>query len=304
MEDATEFSPPEKIVVLYADLAGSTQLYEKLGDTMAHDSVGQALVFLSRVARGFKGRVKKDIGDEILCAFDDPGKAMLAASQMQSGLRQFNESGGSGGQALRVRIGFHYGLCHEQSDDVLGEAGFVAASLVQLAKADQILSSIETIETLPKEVIAPTRFFDRVHVDGRSESVEVVEVLWEVTGATQVARTSARPRQPQTGKLLLRFNQDAYELSLEKPKLKMGRGADNDLVVETNLTSRFHAELSIRNGKFYLSDCSANGTLVVPESGGETRLRREKTILRGSGLFCLGGDPTKNPAGIIRYECE
>jgi len=304
VEDATEFSPPEKLTVLYADVAGSTQLYERLGDAAAHDSVGKALEFLGRAAIGFQGRVKKDIGDEILCVFDDPGKAMLAASQMQSGLRQSSEAGAFAGQNLRVCIGFHYGMCHEQADDVLGEAGFVAASLVQLAKADQILSSLETIEKLPKEIIAPTRFFDRVHVDGRSADVEVVEVLWEVTGTTQVARSSAAARQPQTGRLVLRFNQNAYELSHEQPKLKLGRGADNDLVVETNLTSRFHAELSIRNGKFYLSDCSANGTLVVPESGGETRLRREKTVVRGSGLFCLGGDLTKNPAGIVRYECE
>ena len=76
------------------------------------------------------------------------------------------------------------------------------------------------------------------------------------------------------------------------------------VIVSTDLTSRQHAQVEYRRGRFVLVDNSANGTVVVMDEGGTSGLRRDHIVLRGSGTICLGADPERNPDGVLRYRCE
>ena len=58
------------LCVLFADVSGSTRLYEKLGDKEALHAVERCINRMTRATEQFKGRVIKTIGDEVMAVFD------------------------------------------------------------------------------------------------------------------------------------------------------------------------------------------------------------------------------------------
>ncbi|HVT31129.1 MAG TPA: adenylate/guanylate cyclase domain-containing protein, partial [Rhodanobacteraceae bacterium] len=60
------------LTILFADVSGSTKLFEARGDEAAMRIVGGVLVALAEVAARHGGRVVKTIGDEIMCTFPGP----------------------------------------------------------------------------------------------------------------------------------------------------------------------------------------------------------------------------------------
>ena len=52
------------LAIVFADIAGSTRIYETLGDAKAREAIGDGLAALARVTDRLGGRVVKTIGDE------------------------------------------------------------------------------------------------------------------------------------------------------------------------------------------------------------------------------------------------
>jgi hypothetical protein len=74
-----------------------------------------------------------------------------------------------------------------EQDDLFGDAVNVAARMVSLAKADQIITTRETALCLPQDLEQMTRSLGRSRVRGKQEEIEIVEVIWqEASSLTQV----------------------------------------------------------------------------------------------------------------------
>jgi adenylate cyclase len=132
------------------------------------------------------------------------------------------------------------------------------------------------------------RQIDVAQVKGKWEPVSVFELPWRSDGDTTLMlepwTTQARP----AGTLMLALSDKVLELSEAHPSLTIGRGEENDLVVPLRVVSRLHARLEHRNGRFVLSDMSANGTFLVDPNGALSFLRRESRELVGCGTVMLG----------------
>ena len=83
------------IAVLFADVCGSTRLYETLGDAQALATIGQCVALISSVCVGHGGRVVKTIGDEAMAVFASADKAAQAAAEMQARISEQAPVGGS-----------------------------------------------------------------------------------------------------------------------------------------------------------------------------------------------------------------
>ena len=70
------------LAILFADVSGSTKLFETLGDATARVKVAECLESLSEVTRNHSGTVIKTIGDEIMCTFPTAKDAAEAACEM------------------------------------------------------------------------------------------------------------------------------------------------------------------------------------------------------------------------------
>src|SRR5947199_214490 len=72
--------PDDSLAVLFADVSGSTRLYEKLGNAQALAAVARCLDLVRTVCEGRGGRVVKIIGDESMTVFRSIDDAVQAAA--------------------------------------------------------------------------------------------------------------------------------------------------------------------------------------------------------------------------------
>jgi len=75
-------SKDREVAILFADVVGSTQLYDRFGDSKASETVSRCLDIMKDATHQFNGTVIKTIGDEVMSTFPTVDDAMGAASQM------------------------------------------------------------------------------------------------------------------------------------------------------------------------------------------------------------------------------
>ena len=111
-----------------------------------------------------------------------------------------------------------------------------------MAKADQILTSEDTLKNVPSSLRVGSRELESTLVDGVAGEVIVYEMIWEVSDLTQVADIRPQRARVTHTELRLRYQGEEHLVGDAKPLLTMGRVEGNDVVVETDMTSRQHAE--------------------------------------------------------------
>jgi len=292
---------PEHLAILFADVAGSTRLYERRGNAIAQHIIGACLGYLRDIVERTRGVIIKEIGDEVMCTFAQADDAASAAEDMQRTVQQASAFGKFENEQVRIRVGFHYGPVVREEADVFGDAVNVAARVVAQAKAQQILTTRETMEYLPESRRANTRMIDRVMVKGKTGQVELHELLWDIDNLTVLQGGLVSEGAGITARIT--FRDKEIFLDTEHPILRFGRGDENDLVVPDGLASRLHGRLELRKGKLVLVDQSLNGTYVQMEDQTEIHVRRDEQVLRGRGAICLGRSTLSSPELRIMFTC-
>ncbi|MBF6611789.1 MAG: FHA domain-containing protein [Chloroflexi bacterium] len=98
-----------------------------------------------------------------------------------------------------------------------------------------------------------------------------------VAGSRPVAAPPLAYLQPQTGDMVGR------DFPVSKTLVSMGRGLDNDLVVDDPRVSRHHAQITFRHSHYLLRDLrSTNGTFVNNQPV-------EAVVLASGDIVSLGG---------------
>lgn len=284
--------------VLFADIAGSTKLYEEAGDAAALQAIGRCLEALRAATEAGGGRVVKTIGDEIMALFGSADAAASAAAEMHSRLAQLPPAGGS---PLAVRIGFHFGPVMQRDGDVFGDTVNLASRLVEQARRGQIITSRETMELLGPLFRRLTRRLYGIQVKGRASEVELCELLWSQDA--DMTQVSTEPLRPKTVVLRLRYRGNERALRRNPDSLTIGRDPQAAMVIADNMASRRHCTIERRQDKFVLADHSSNGTYVTVEGDAEILLRREELVLRRHGWIAFG-QPRAGTEEIVEYFCD
>lgn len=293
-----------EVAILFADVVGSTQLYDKYGDTKASETVAHCLEVMKDATYQFDGTVIKTIGDEVMATFPTADDAMAAAAQMQSRISADAEEGESR-IPVSIRIGCHYGPVVQEQNDIFGAAVHTANRMTSQAKAKQVVMSGVTVEQMTEKWQAQTRQIDIATVRGRIDEVALFELLWQPDEATSMVPTlEMTSKKKNGGRLVLTFRDQTIEVNDQRLNINMGRGDDNDLVVKGNLISRIHAKIEKRRGKFMLIDQSTNGTFLQTLNGDETFVRRDSIELRGEGIIGLGRVAKAGSPLAIHFVCE
>jgi adenylate cyclase len=294
-----------EVAVLFADVVGSTRLYEVLGDLKARDMVVACVELMRAATERNRGSVIKTIGDEILAIFPTPDDAVNAAAEMQQDLGA-RPALAVQGQHLAIRIGCHYGPVVLENRDVFGASVHTANRMTSQAKAGQIIVTSEMVARLAPEWRAVARQIDFTPVRGHAEAVELFEVLWQQEDATSMlpsieidARTGRR-----AGRIRVSQRGREFALGAGRDSLTMGRAEENDVVVEGPLISRIHARVEVARSKVMLVDQSTNGTFVVTADGKDAFIRRDSMVLTGEGTIGLGKRPDPAAADAIRFKVE
>ncbi|MFQ5547818.1 MAG: adenylate/guanylate cyclase domain-containing protein [Woeseia sp.] len=293
-----------EVAILFADVVGSTQLYDEFGDTRASETVAHCLEVMKDATDQFNGTVIKTIGDEVMSTFPTVDDAMSAAAQMQARITADAKSD-EDRIPVSIRIGCHFGPIVQEQNDIFGAAVHTANRMTSQAKAKQIVISGTTVEQMGPKWAAQTRQIDVATVRGRLDEVALFELLWQPDEATSMVPTLEWENKTEKAtRLVVSFRDTTIEISDRKKNINMGRADENDLVVKGNLISRNHARIEKRRGKFMLIDQSTNGTFLHSVNGEETFVRRDSAELVGEGIIGLGRVAKPGTPLAIHYICE
>ena len=143
---------------------------------------------------------------------------------------------------------------------------------------------------------------ETIEAEAWNGKLEIFKMPWEQSGdETQISSHVIKPKTAVEQALVLEYNGANYTIDSNNTGCVVGRGRRASLQVDGKLTSRQHAELSFRQGRFNIRDESTNGTYVVEEDGTRRHLRREEGVLVGNGTLGFGSWPEDDPGGSVRY---
>jgi len=294
-----------EVAILFADVVGSTQLYEQLGDAKAREMVGRCLEIMREATETNRGSVIKTMGDEVMSTFPSADDAMNAAKRMQEQISTDSSLAHDAGR-VAIRIGCHFGAVVQEQRDIFGSAVHTANRMTSQAKAKQIITTLSTVERLSPEWKAAARQIDVATVRGKADEVILFEVLWQLEEATSMLPTMAWSSAKSKRGLTLSLRCQGQEVTVGEGRksVTLGRAEDNDIVVKGNLISRLHARVEASRDRFTLIDESTNGTFVQTDDGEEIFVRRDNTLLSGAGVIGLGRVAQPGSALAIHYVIE
>ena len=289
------------MTLLFADVSGSTKLFELRGDAVARELIAGVLDALAAVCRTHDGRVVKTIGDELMCAMPTALDGVDAAVAMQ---RHVAADARCIDNHLAIRIGLHHGECLVEDDgDVYGDAVNTAARMAKLAGREQIVTTASTAAGIRH---APIRPLGSAHVAGKLRPIEIVDIVWQANPAamTQVQRGLVRDRgAAEVERLVLEFRGHAIEIDPASPPVTLGRDAGNGVVVDADCVSRSHAVVEYQRGHYVFTDRSTNGSFVHVEGDEALRVHRDEAKLRRSGVISLGRPAALNGDLLVYFRC-
>ncbi|TMH73384.1 MAG: adenylate/guanylate cyclase domain-containing protein [Betaproteobacteria bacterium] len=286
--------------VLFADVSGSTKLYETAGDTVAHAAIEKCVNLMREKTVNAKGRVIKTIGDEVMSAFATADQAADAAIEIQSAISEMPPVGNT---QIGVRIGFNHGPVVERDGDVFGDAVNLAARLAGVATKGQIITARDTVMLMSPMLKAATRAITTIQVKGKAQEIQVYELIWQQSEDMTTLASQKSVYKPKNAKLRLMVQGNEVILSSERPGVALGRDASADLVIKERMASRAHGKIERRLDKFILTDHSANGTFITIEGDKEIVLRREEFTLRGHGWIAFG-QSRATATDVLEFFCE
>ena len=292
----------QSITILFADVSGSTKLFETRGNVKARSIIGSVLNALTEVAQRHGGSLVKTIGDEIMCTFPGALQGLLASTDMQ---RRMKSEAEFVLENVGIRIGLHHGEALIEANDVFGDAVNVAARMAALAKRDQIVATASTALGITNAAGLRVRSVGTARVAGKLLPIEIVDVMWQedVSHVTTVQRvvhfTNAAT---QRMRLALRYRDLEFNLDELAEPFTLGREAGHGLTIDADWVSRDHAMIEWKRGHFELADRSTNGTWI--KIGNEELLvHRDAFKLRRSGTISLGQASETGAANLVHFDC-
>jgi len=293
--------------IVFADVVGSTGLFQSLGNSEAAALMTQALALMGRTFKTAGGEVVKTLGDGILATFEFNVAALNACIEIQRAFAAGAVSG-SGGikQKLPLKIGLARGVVVLAPGDCFGDAVNAASRLSDSAGAGQILINDPVMEGLPLELLARLRSLGAIFLRGYDIPVPVHQVEWEATVDLGQTMPQVQSRIDYTSqKLTLSWLDYTADYTAEQMPVVIGRTHGADFLVNDLRVSRQHARVDWRGSYFMLTDLSSNGTWVR-YTGNDTTLalRRNECVLHGQGEIALGARPSDPTAPTVFFQID
>ena len=296
----------EKIVVLIADIAESTHLYDRMGDITATNMIKKCLSLIQEIAQQQMGDVINTTGDRANCIFWDATSAVLAAKGMNEAIENYIINDTDDGMPINLHIGIHSGPVQNEGNEIFGDTVNMVVRVTKIAKPRQILITEQVFNDLEATLKPSAQLTTTITVKGNSSPLNLYEFIWEdydTTVAIDRDKLSGL-KTVQNRCLELTVQNQTYEITCHVPRLKLGRQSQNDLVIRDKSVSRFHALIELKNDKFVLNDQSTNGTFVNPQEGKPYCVKQTEAYLEGTGVLWLGEDSGLDSPIAIHYRIK
>ncbi len=130
------FGDQESAVIMFTDVANSTELANAMGDRNWAEAIGRQLDMQAAEIVRHDGELVKTLGDGAMASFRVAGGAMCAAAAMQRAAADSDRE-----PRLQLRIGIHAGDLIQTAGDFYGTVVNKASRIADLARPNEILVS-------------------------------------------------------------------------------------------------------------------------------------------------------------------
>jgi len=297
-----------EVTVVFADLAGSTGVFESLGNEKATRAITRLTHWIGKVCDAYGGHVVKYLGDGVLVVFPENNDAIEAVTELQrvhrQRIRDWPEP-----LKMRLQVGMARGEIVEQDGDCFGDAVNVASRLSDLSGPGQIFATETVISQLVPGNTVRSRNLGAMDIRGRSQACIVHRIEWQTellsefftVADTLVPPPVTEPAAPTAAIELSWLEANSAFASTQLP-IFLGRDLEAQFVVQDPRVSRMHAKIEWRAGKFYLEDFSSYGTWVrFSDSAAVVSLRRQECALLTEGEIALGAPFEDATVPSIRF---
>ena len=167
--------PEGTVTILFTDIEGSAQVFDRLGDEDARVILREHDVLLREVVETHGGVEVKHQGDGLMLAFSSARRALLCAVDIQASTVESNASRPD--DPLLVRIGLNTGDVISEDDDYFGSSVIVAARIAAAARGGEILLS-EATKSVAGRIRVPLVDRGPHELRGLSDTTRLYEAVW------------------------------------------------------------------------------------------------------------------------------
>jgi TolB-like protein/class 3 adenylate cyclase/Flp pilus assembly protein TadD len=128
--------------IMFSDIVGYSTLMGS-NEEIAFHLVKKNTKLHERISQKYHGKIVKELGDGVLCTFENNCNAVLAAIELQEYYFESKE--------LSLRIGIHCGEIIVEEHDIFGDAVNIASRIQALGNPGSILFSKTVASTIEKE---------------------------------------------------------------------------------------------------------------------------------------------------------
>lgn len=292
--------------VVFADLTGSTGLYESVGNIAATRIVTRSTQTIAQALALAGGQLVKYLGDGVLVLFDSSLAAVEAATRLPELLREQLPAGLSPDTLPGIKIGIERGVVIEHDADCYGDAVNVAARLSDRAQGGETLIGEALYASLPEAQRLLCQSLDRLLIKGKAEPIRVWRVDWARTAETTVTANLdlnqflADP--PLLQRIELKSLDKAQSFGADHGPVLIGRGQGVGFAIDDTRVSRRHARIEWLGGQCTFTDFSSNGSWVhFAGASAPVMLRRESCVLYDEGEIGLGAQPDDFTAPTLNF---
>ena len=282
--------------VVFADLMGSTGVFETIGNARASRVVTQLTQWIGDIFVAHNGRVVKTLGDGVLAVFPRAPDAISAVVDVQRS-HQKRIASAATTTRMPIRVGVARGEVEFVDGDCYGDAVNVASRLSDLSGPHQIWANNLSLEQSEEGDGVRFRPLGPITIRGRAEPCAVFQVEWHENANSDflTMQASLDSQSQQLEKDVLGGEIELSWLDVRKRfrsvqlPIHIGRVSQAEFVVNDPRVSRAHARIDWRSGSILLVDVSTYGSWVRFSGGGaDLLLRREECVLHGKGEIALG----------------
>ena len=293
--------------VVFADIVGSTSLYETLGNERATLMVTEVVQWMAGRIESEGGRVVKTLGDGVMALFGEPS---VAVEGMLNVMREYRERITEPVHSINpdVRVGLDCGEVLDVGGDCYGDAVNTAARLCDRAAAGEIWAT-EAVVNVTSEM--PNARFVRLghlKVRGKADPLLMYQIEWRVDEGmemlTQQGGLTDFGTITATSPLQIQFSWGRAHMQFRSSEVPVhvGRSSEAHLYIDDQRVSRLHARIDWIDGSFVLTDVSTFGTWVrFDGSDMSIQLRRDSCVLHGNGELALSLPFTVEDAPRIAF---
>jgi class 3 adenylate cyclase len=193
------------VTVVFTDIAGSTRMYEEIGDPLAYNLVRDHFEIIQRVFESHGARLLKTIGDAVMASFLSNRDALRAADEAHHQLDDYNQHVPVEHQ-IRLRFGMHRGpaiLVNLNGQmDYFGRTVNPAARVQSVARSDEL--------SVSEEVYQDPDFQAECRSSAWSDFRKSVEDLKGISGRHRVYTTQRQSKNSERNRINLSASDQPY----------------------------------------------------------------------------------------------